>query len=309
MRRTALEALGDPLPVPRDDGAEARAAVSARAAALLALTRERFPSWTPPPFTPVTYAEALGIPVVESRQLAHWDALLVPAGDSLRIVCSATGRSAGRRRFSVAHELAHTFFAEAHDRAHMRVRRVEPDATPEERALERLCDFGAAELLMPQPWFAEAAAQHGLRALSVPWLAAFFGVSLEAAALRLVETAPAPCAVGFFHWAAEPTVERARSAGEPARKGNVAYRVRRLFCSRGFPFVLPEGKSVPDTSVVYRCSLRPGELEGRERLGPRGAERELAVTASPIHRGPSIDAPPLVVAVMTPRAESQELRR
>ena len=300
MSATRLAALGEPLPVPRDDGPESRAAVSARAAALLALTRKRFPAWQPPPFAPGDCAEALGIPVVEMPRRMPWDALLVPVGESLRIVCSATGRSPARRRFSVAHELAHAFFLSARDGAHMRSRHAEPDATPEERALERLCDFGAAELLMPQPWFGEEVVRHGSRASSVRRLAETFEVSLEAAALRLVETSPTPCAVGFFHWAAEPTVERARRTGTPSPKGTVAYRVRRLFRSPGFPFLLPEGKSVPETSLVYRASLRPGQLEGCERLGPCGSERELHVTAAPLHDGPSIDAPPLVVAVFRP---------
>lgn len=297
MNATRLADLGEPLPVPRDDGPGNRAAVSARATALVALTRRHVPDWQPPPFVPGACAEALGIPVVETPQRMPWDALLVPVGDDLRIVCSAAGRSPARQRFSVAHELAHAFFVSARDQAHMRSRHVEPDATPEERALERLCDFGAAELLMPQPWFGEEVARHGARASSVRRLAETFEVSLEAAALRLVETSATPCAVGFFHWAAEPTVERARRAGAPAPKGTLAYRVRRLFRSPGFPFLLPEGKSVPETSLVYRASLHPGELEGPERLGPRGAERDLDVTAAPLHNGPSIDAPPLVVAM------------
>jgi hypothetical protein len=59
-------------------------------------------------------------------------------------------------------------------------------------------------------------------------------------------------------------------------------------------------RSTSATGSVTSSALHPDELEERETLGARGEERELHVTAAPLHDGPSIDAPPLVVAVFLP---------
>lgn len=297
---TAASALGPPIPT-ADGGMDGiRTAVVARAGRLIELTRREFPQWAPPPFSPDVYAQAIGISIIESHELVHWDALLVPTGTTLQIICNARGRNAGRRRFSIAHELVHCFFADADERYHMRTRhRAEYYRNDEARFLERLCDTGAAELLMPQPWFAEAVQRRGRTAQAVPLLAEEFGVSLEATALRLVETASEPCAIAFFDLAAKPSVEERLGRRQAARGDTVAYRVKRAFRSPGFPYLIPEGKSVPSESAIYRASLQNSELVAVDALSFGGGEPHLTrVSAFPLHRHNSMDAPPRVVAIL-----------
>lgn len=302
MPLTAASALGPPIPAPHGEMDGIRAAVVARAMRLIELTRREFPQWAPPPFSPDVYARALGIPIVNSHELVHWDALLVPTGDTPRIICNARGRSPGRRRFSIAHELVHCFFADAGERYHMRTRdRAEYYRTDEARFLERLCDTGAAELLMPQPWFGEAVQRRGCTAQAVPLLAEEFGVSLEATALRMVETDSEPCAIAFFDLSAKPSVEERLGRRQAARSDTVAYRVKRAFRSPGFPYLIPEGKSVSSESVIYRASLQNSELVAVEPLSLGGGQPHLArVSAFPLHRHNSMDAPPRVVAILRP---------
>ena len=284
----------EPIPFPFADPGEARAAALARARSLVAETLRAFPDWSPPPFDPTRYARFLGIPVEASRELTGWDALLVPIRDGFRIVCNENVRSSARRRFSIGHEIAHTFFSNTGATYRMRVTKgrekvYETDAA---LALERLCDLAAAEMLMPQSHFDRLVREHGARAATIPVLAGIFGVSLEAAALRLVETIGGPCAAGFFHFAPAPT---AADAG-----GRTAYRVRRLFRSDGFPFLFPEGKSVPETSVVHRASFQLDELESVEEFELAGRRCRLRVTAFPLHREPVVVEPPTVCAVFRP---------
>ena len=93
--------------------ADLEQAVVDKAQEIIHKTREAFPGWSPPPYDPRIYARALGIEVTETREMPRWDALLVPTLLGFQILSNGNVRSAGRRSFSVAHELVHTFFEDA----------------------------------------------------------------------------------------------------------------------------------------------------------------------------------------------------
>ena len=125
-------------------------------------------------------------------------------------------------------------------------------------------------------------------------MAEAFQVSLQAAALRLLDIQHGPCAAGLFALSPPPGATRRTKAGSA---GDVTYRAMRVFHGQGFPFLFPVGKSVPRESVVYACSLRCEELRGRETFELGSREVEVNVTAFPLHRNPhAITEPPLVCA-------------
>lgn len=97
---------------------------------------------------------------------------------SYRILC-ATGQSPERRRFTIAHELAHVLFEKTGPRAP----RVGAD-------LERLCDMLAAEILMPKAVFQAALRQSTVDTSVVRRLATQFQTSLTATALRCADLRP-----------------------------------------------------------------------------------------------------------------------
>jgi len=241
--------------------------------------------------------------VVYSREIDGWDALLVPTPAGYRILCNDR-MPAARRAFTLCHEVGHTFFAGSQEeRYFLRTKERKSYLTPENARLERACDIAAAELLMPEPWFDEAVGRRGLRAAALPELCREFAVSLEAAALRLVETVSRPCAVGFFEFGLSPSARSGPGSARRSASGQsptMAYRVRRVFPSRGFPFLFPEGKSVPSSSVIYRSSLQLGELEAEETfaLGSRQQAR-LHVCAFPLHKREQVTEPPTVCALFT----------
>lgn len=245
---------------------EARASVRKKARALIAAAREKFPNWNPPPFNPMVYAKHLAIDVRQTFHARGWDALLVPHDDECYILCNAGVRSSGRRRFSLAHEIAHTFFDNALKTYQLR---AEGQALPAgAEALERLCDEGAAELLMPAGCFSAVLddPEIGLRAESVTKLATRFRVSLEAAALRMTQLADSPCAIGFFHYTQRPSVG-SRGVGRPSADNEPCrYRARRVFRGSGFPYLFPKGKSLPRSSVVYRAATADGPVRDREEV-------------------------------------------
>lgn len=289
--------MDEPIPVPAVAGREAHEAVRRAADRLLACAAESEPSWSAPPVDPKLLARCLGIPIHFTRELRDADAIVVPTRDGFRILANANVRHLGRLNFTLAHEIAHTLFEGAEVRAHLRTRDKRAyERSPEGAAVENLCDRAAADLLMPMPMIVETLRETGFEAWAVPRIVERFEVSLEAAALRLVESqGDRPCAAGFFHHASRPTHDRRTGESE----NGWAYRVRRLFRSPGFPFVLPTGKSVPASSLIYRASLRNECLSGRETFVLGKTAATLRVSAVALARANGGGEPPMVCAVFS----------
>lgn len=100
--------------------------------------------------------------------------------------------SKARKRFTIAHELIHTLFLEAEldqldggrkDNCRIFSRRDDPDE-------ERLCNQGAAEILMPERQFCGLLAEEGPAARNILLLARRFGVSLRACSRRVLQYYP-----------------------------------------------------------------------------------------------------------------------
>ncbi len=292
--------LGDPIPIPRRATAQVEEDVRRKANRLVRKATERLPGFSSPPFDPRALARALGVPVHFTPDLRDLDALIVHRRGTFHILANSNVMNARRLNFTLAHEIGHLFFAGAEHKVHLRARdRRVYDQTPEGRSLERLCDLAAAELLMPSRWFDEAVKELGFNAAAVPQLAERFDVSLEAAALRLLATREHErCAIGFFEYGVRPSAKGRRGNGAGDDLEVSKYRVRRLFRSRSFPFLFPEGKSVPSESVVYRSSLRTQMLEAREAFSLGRARHEIQVSAFPLHLTDVIDGPPLVCGVL-----------
>ena len=94
------------------------------------------------------------------------------------IHCSP-GQSVVRRRFTIAHELAHVLFESSGPR---------PPRVGAE--LERLCDMLAAEILMPRATFEPVMNQSAIDASAVRRLASRFDTSLTATVYRCAELRP-----------------------------------------------------------------------------------------------------------------------
>ena len=280
------------LSIPDEVGPADRRAITSKVEQLLSQARDAFPRWSPPPFDPQTLAEGLGIPIHYTRDLRGADALIVHKQGRFHILADARVRNFGRLNFTLAHEIAHTFFEGAADKVHLRSEdRAIYDQTPEGRTLERLCDIAAAEMLMPDSCFHPMAREQGFNARAVSRLASRFHVSLQAAAIRMVRwKSPSPVAIGFFEYGLPPAGNKPDDL--------TAYRVRRLFRSTSFPFLFPKGKSVPKDSVIYRCSLARNNrmLEARECFELGSTKRLLEVSAVPLRRRNANGEPPTVCA-------------
>lgn len=118
---------------------------------------------------------------VEPIRDFHCDGALEPLGQTYREgfrILLKKQINCERARFTVAHEICHTYFYELVPE----LKFVSQETDPFE---ERICDFGAAELLMPEPSVRKSAAALTVCLESLNRLATEYSVSLTAMFLRL----------------------------------------------------------------------------------------------------------------------------
>lgn len=212
---------------------------------------------------------------IERQRREKRDALLYNT-DSSRVVLYNPRRPRSRVAFSIAHEIAHTFFPNSIKGT--RFRSLCDDASREANELERLCDLGAAEMLLPVEEFREAAGKNfGLDI--VDRLCNTFGSSYEATVYRLATAHPGTAIAGLLKF--RLTVGEERKLGpsdqqalfaeheiprlkEPAKK----YRRQSLHLSEACTaeHIVRWNKSFDQSSIVYAAGRNGGMHSSREPL-------------------------------------------
>jgi hypothetical protein len=118
---------------------------------------------------------------VEYASCLSYDGVIQPLGNDyeggFKLIVKRDS-SPARVRFTIAHELCHTFFYEVVPELKFRNHEVDPSE-------ERLCNIGAAELLIPLRTLKRQAKGLGKSFKSLETLATAFRVSSEAMLLRL----------------------------------------------------------------------------------------------------------------------------
>jgi hypothetical protein len=194
------------------------------------------------------------------------DAELVPDGHGGVTMRVNADRPETRQRFSMAHEISHTFFPDYTSKAWCRTDARYRDRQNPDELLESLCDIGAAELLFPQPWFGRDAASIGC-ANDLMQLASTYHASRDATIRRYAETSPEPIAAVFFTWKLKPTQKSTignksqpnlfgQSAEEQVRDA-LRLRIDYAIASDAFReagHFLPKDKSVPNEGPVYQAA-------------------------------------------------------
>jgi len=133
-----------------------------------------------PPFDPFEYANRLGI-AVEERDDMGLDGMLECDDEGRFVIRLKQDASKERKNFTLAHEIAHTFFYDV--LTHPKSYRGHKDFDPEE---ERLCDIGASELLMPSSVFKQDLfSEDEITPVTLFRLAKQYQVSFKAAAIKV----------------------------------------------------------------------------------------------------------------------------
>jgi O-acetyl-ADP-ribose deacetylase (regulator of RNase III) len=148
--------------------------------------------WQGPPFDPVELATRhLGLQVAATADVR--EARTVPTGQSARIEYNPN-RPRERRRYSIAHEIAHTLFPDYAERVRHRGSH-HAQHRGDDWQLESLCNLAAAEFLMPVGTLSQQMERDDLRIENLIDLRSKFDVSMEALLIRAARMATGACAV------------------------------------------------------------------------------------------------------------------
>jgi hypothetical protein len=189
----------------RDTGApDAVTAIRQKATQAIDCYVDQFGEPAALPLDLLTLASFLGIKLSQTMPAFSPDAELAPDGAGGVEMRVNPDRPETRIRFSIGHEITHTFFPDHSShvwpRADSRYRNL---SNPDDY-LEMLCDVGAAELVFPRRWFVKHAAGVA-SAADLIRLANDFKASRHATIRRFAELHAEPVAAVFFTWKLKPT--------------------------------------------------------------------------------------------------------
>lgn len=140
--------------------------------------------WTGPPFNPIALATVLQIPVDASSDVPDARTIVDDRGPRIQY---NPQQSRARSRFSIAHEIAHTFFPDVGEAVR---HRGGTSSSSDEWQLELLCNVAAAEMVMPigsLPMLDRVAPLEDLMRERLK-----YDVSVEAFLMRVVNVAECP---------------------------------------------------------------------------------------------------------------------
>lgn len=234
-------------------------------------------------------ASLRGIARSDELPLHSPDAELVPDGSGGVKMRVNPDLPETRQRFSVSHEISHTFFPDYTTKVWCRTDARYRDRDDPNQYLEMLCDIGATELLFPQPWFStDAAGVADARGLIQ--LATTYHASREATMRRFAESSAEPVAAVFLSWKLKPTQKGTvgrREQGSlfgvtPEEEIRDALRLRIEYTATSEAFkaeghFLPRDKSVENDGPIYHaastgypaddeCDLDLGQASGKYRV-------------------------------------------
>ena len=191
--------------------------------------------WNGPPFDPIKLADILNIRVRARADIP--DARTVGADDKGLIIEFNPGQPRERVRFSIAHEIAHCFFADCAEQ--VRNRGEHANARDDEWQLELLCNIAASELVMPIGSFGKIK-EEPLSIERLMRLRSELDVSAEAILLRAAKITN------------DPILMFCASAKDPHDKPS--YSIDYFMPSRSWAREIPSTRTVGAETVLGQCT-------------------------------------------------------
>jgi O-acetyl-ADP-ribose deacetylase (regulator of RNase III) len=191
--------------------------------------------WSGPPFDPVKLADVLGIAVRPRGDIV--DARTVATGPTELAIEFNPGQPRERVRFSIAHEIAHSFFPDCAVEVRNRVEHT--NARGDEWQLEMLCNIAASELVMPIGSFGRISEEH-LSLERLMRLRLEFDVSAEAVLIRAIKTTQE--AALMFCASAHPRAEK------------MSYAADYFIPSRAWTRGVPAARAIGVDTVLSECT-------------------------------------------------------
>jgi hypothetical protein len=221
-----------------------------------------------PPINLDRIYEQFGIPKPTRLSLPDQQGLLLNPEKGLIVINDTDPLT--RQRFSEAHELIELLFSQLATGNAWAARQHGPFRRPTK---ERLCNQGAAELLMPEDSFLPRLINLGVSFNSARMLAKEYLVSTTAALVHMARIGPGQHAVVLWQLKHKPTEIQRMSHGqqpslfgvstefEPSKKLRVSWAMSKP----GTTFI-PKHKSAPEESSIFEAWTSGSDTKGEDLL-------------------------------------------
>ncbi|MGO8914724.1 MAG: ImmA/IrrE family metallo-endopeptidase, partial [Stellaceae bacterium] len=212
--------------------------------------------WSGPPFDPITLADILKIHVQPQTDVV--DARTIPTSTGGLTIEFNPRQPRERLRFSIAHEIAHTFFPDCAKA--VRHRGGRDHSRSDDWQLEMLCNIAAAEIVMP---FGDVSqiSSGSLTIERIMELRSRFDVSAEAMLIRVAKATDERVAMFCA----------SRTDGAKSDRFRLDYSI----ASRAFTEALPSGLVIGPETVLKECTAIGFTAHRVERWPGAAADLEI----------------------------------
>ena len=170
-----------------------------------------------------------------------------------------------RKRFTQFHEVMHYLIDEDEELISMLHDATWGQNGEYKRQVERLCNIGAAEFLMPREKFTKLYKEKGFSVELIPFAANYFESSAIATTIQLAQVAPNSCITAICEYGLMPneTAQSQRPLFDeenhtPKPKLHVVYSAS----SSATKYWLAKGTNIPDDHLINQAFLDAQHLEG-----------------------------------------------
>ena len=212
------------------------------------------------PFTFDQVCAGLGLNVKEDRLPSRIDGILKGS----TILINSRIRNKERKQFTRFHEITHRLINGDEELISMLHEMPWSQDDEYRKQLERLCNIGAAEFLMPRKEFTELYERKGFSVKLIPFAANHFGSSTIATTVQLAQVAPNPCIIAICECGLIPSetvlAQRDLFSGKdstPKAKLHVVYSAS----SRAAKYGLARDTNIPNDHLIHQAFLEDQFLE------------------------------------------------
>ena len=171
-----------------------------------------------------------------------------------------------RKQFTRFHEVTHHLINEDGDLISEIHDATLDQGSEYKRQIERLCNIGAAEFLMPSKEFTKLSEEKGFNVGLIPFASSYFGSSAIATTIQLAQIAPNSCISAICEYGVVPN-DAASSQGHllegqyrsPQPTLHVAYSAS----SPTMKYWLARHTTIPDDHLIHHAFLQSHALEGK----------------------------------------------
>ena len=220
-------------------------------------TVQKYTSAKMPDFDEI--CSGLGLVAKEVPLSPARDGMIIKQGT---ILINSRIQSKERKRFTQFHEVMH-YLIDEDEELISALHDITWDQNGEyERQIERLCNIGAAEFLMPREEFTKLYKEQGFSVELIPFAANHFGSSAIATTIQLAQVAPSSCITAICEYglmsnetAQPPLFDEENHTPKP--KLHVVYSAS----SPATKYWLARSTRIPDDHLIHQAFLEDQFLE------------------------------------------------